>query len=286
MDDNNQRTSTWIWAVIIALLLLGLVYTFTRNTKNKNSLNAEKLNSERLLNEKTTIGNELEKLKLDLAVLKDQSDSNSKLLGETETKLADTERRMRALSSQYNKKSKEDLEEYQKQKEALEKEYASLKSSYDDLMVRNGDLQKKLTESETQAGDLIEKIKMMDTFDSDNFQVYGSRGKNDRVVACARRVKKLNINFEVPQSLADAISFKIITPSGTTITGEDKALSWIFPPEMRTLTASLSPVTAEFEQSKRVTLTYAPKEKLAPGEYKIQIFTNDKNIGNCRIMLK
>ena len=173
MDDNNQRTNTWIWAVIIALLLLGLVYTFARNTKNKNSLNAEKLNSERLMNEKTTIGNELEKLKLDLAVLKDQSDSNAKLLGETETKLADTERRMRVLSSQYNKKSKEDLEEYQKQKEALEKEYASLKSSYDDLMVRNGDLQKKLTESESQAGDLIEKIKMMDTFDSDNFQVYG-----------------------------------------------------------------------------------------------------------------
>jgi len=139
---------------------------------------------------------------------------------------------------------------------------------------------------EAQTNDLLEKLKAMSTFDSDNFQVMGTRGKNDRQVVFARRVKKLSVNFEVPQSLTDAISFRIVTPTGTTITPEDKSLSWIFPPNARHLTASLSPVTSEFEESRKVTLTYAPKEKLVPGEYKIQIFSNGQNIGNCRIRLR
>ncbi len=153
-------------------------------------------------------------------------------------------------------------------------------------MVQNGDLQNKLTAMETQTGDLSEKLKMMDTFDSDNFQVYGARGKNDRPVIWARRVKKLNINFEVPQTLAETISFKIVTPAGATISPEDKSLSWVFPSDARNLTASLSPLTSEFEQSRRVTLTYAPKEKLVGGEYKIQVFSNNQNIGNCRVRLR
>lgn len=276
----------WTGIVIIALLLLGLIFTIFQNTKNRNKLNAEKINSERLITEKSSIQNELDKLKNEITVLKEQSSANSKLLGETETKLADTEKRMRALNSQYTKKSKSAEEEFQRQKSALEKDYTDLKQNYDKLVSQNNDLQNKLSSMESQASDLSEKLKMKDTFSTDNFQVYGSRGKNDKIVVLARRVKKLNINFEVPESLTEAISFKIVTPSGTTITPEDKSLSWIFPPDLRYLTASLSPFTSEFEQSRRVSLTYAPKEKLAPGEYKIQIFSNNQNIGNCRVKLR
>jgi hypothetical protein len=286
MENSNQKTITYIGAVLIALLLLGLVFALVRNSKEKNNLRSEKLNSERLFSEKSAVQSELDRLKNDFSVLKEQSDSSVQLLNNTEAKLTEAERRLRTLSGQYAAKSKEASEEYQRQKEALEKEYSELKSSYDNLMSQNGDLQSRLASMQAQTNDLAEKLKLMDTFDSDNFQVYGSRGKNDRPVVCARRVKKININFEVPQSLAEAISFNIVTPSGTTISSDDKSLSWIFPVDVRDLTASLSPVSAEFEQSKRVTLTYAPKEKLNSGEYKIQIMSDNKNIGNCRIILR
>lgn len=286
MEDNSRNTILRIGAVILILLLLGFVYALVRNNKNKQNLNSEKLVTERLMGEKTAMQSELDKLKSEIAGLKEQSSATSKLLTETETKLADAGKRMKSLSGQYARKTKADEEEFQKQKAAFEKEYAGLKSDYDNLMAQNGDLQKKLTSLEAQTSDLLEKLRINDTFDSDDFQTFGSRGKKDKIVVFARRVKKLNVNFEVPQNLSEAISFKIITPSGTTITPDDRALSWIFPPDTRGLTASLSPVTAEFEQSRRVTLSYTPKEKLIPGEYKIQIFSNNKNIGNCRIRLR
>lgn len=286
MENSNQKTVIYIGAVILAVLLLGLIFTAVSNSKNKKNLQAERANSERLMTEKSTIQNDLDKVRQDISTLKTKSEENARLLSDTETKLADTEKRMRSLSAQSARKSKAAEEEFQKQKAALEKEYADLKLNYDKLMSQNGDLQKKLTEMESQTNDLLEKLKMMNTFNSDNFQVMGTRGKNDKQVIVARRVKKLNVNFEVPQSLTESISFKIITPAGTTISPEDKLLSWIFPPDLRNITASLSPISSEFEESRRVSLTYAPKEKLVPGEYKIQIFSNSQNIGNCRIKLR
>lgn len=286
MENSNQKTIIWIGAAIIAVLLLGLILTTVNNSRNKKNLNAEKVSSERLLTEKSTIQNDLDRVNQEISTLRIKSEENARLLSDTETKLADTEKRMRSLSVQSARKSKAAEEDFQKQKAALEKEYTDLKLSYDNLMSQNGNLQKKLTEMESQTNDLLEKLNMMNTFNSDNFQVMGTRGKNDRQVIVARRVKKLNVNFEVPQSLTETISFRIITPSGTTITPEDKSLSWIFPPDIRNLTASLSPITSEFEESKKVSLTYAPKEKLVSGEYKIQIFSNSQNIGNCRIRLR
>ena len=102
----------------------------------------------------------------------------------------------------------------------------------------------------------------------------------------ASRTKKLNMTFEVPQSLTETISFKIVTPTGSTINPDDKAISWYFPLDSRNFTASLSSVTGEFEQSRQIVLSYASKVKLVKGEYKIQILSNDNHIGSCRILLK
>ena len=40
--------------------------------------------------------------------------------------------------------------------------------------------------------------------------------------------KKLNVAFDVPNNLTEAISFKIVTPSGSTINPDDKSMSWYF----------------------------------------------------------
>lgn len=94
------------------------------------------------------------------------------------------------------------------------------------------------------------------------------------------------MTFEVPYNLTETISFKIVTPSGTTINPDDKTLTWNFPLDSRNLTASLSNVTGEFEKSRPVLLNYVPNGKLAKGEYKIHIFCDGATIGNCRILLK
>jgi hypothetical protein len=154
-------------------------------------------------------------------------------------------------------------------------------------MVQNKDLQNTLSSLESEKKGLALQFENAQKVNTDNFMVTATRGKKtERIVIKATRTKKLNMTFEVPQSLTEAISFKIITPSGATINPDEKSLSWKFPLDERNFTASLSGVTGEFEKSRQVVLNYAPKEKLVRGEYKIQILSDGKNIGNCRIMLK
>jgi len=289
MENNIQKTVTYVGAIVIALLLIGLVFTTVSNSKSKRNLNAEKQASEKLLSEKLSIEKELAKLQTDFSALKQKSDANQKLLTETNMKIADNEKKLNSIISENRslRVNKKELEEMKKLKSDLEKESLELKSDYDKLMSQNKDLQNSLSSLDAEKKNLalqLEKAQMQNT---DNFLVTATRGKkNERIVICASRTKKLNMVFEVPQNLTETISFKIVTPSGSTVLPDDKGISWFFPLDSRNLTASLSSVTGEFEQSRQVVLNYISKAKLVKGEYRIQILNDGSNIGNCRIMLR
>jgi myosin heavy subunit len=289
MENNRQKTIIYVGAVIIALLLIGIFLTLGSNKKNKRNLNNEKIASEKLLSEKLNGEKELTKLQADFSSLKQKSDANTKLLAETNTKIAESEKRINSLSGENRslRANRKELEDLKKVKADLEKESSRLQSDYEKLLAQNKDLQNSLSSLETEKNNLAIQFEKAMKINTDNFLVTATRGKKtEKIVIKASRTKKLNMTFEVPQSLTEAISFKIVTPSGTTINPDDKTLSWTFPLDSRSLTASLSTVTGEFEQSRQVILNYAPKGKLVKGEYKIQILCDNNNIGNCRIMLK
>ena len=289
MEDKRQKVVTYVGASVIALLLIGIFFTVGSNKKNKRNLNTEKIASEKLLSEKLTSEKELAKLQADFSTLKQKSDANQILLAETNIKIADNEKKINSLTGENRslRSNRKELEDLKRLKSDLEKESSQLKSDYDKLMVKNKDLQNSLSSLETEKKNLALKLENEQKINTDNFLVTATRGKKtEKIVIKASRTKKLNMTFEVPQSLTEAISFKIVTPSGTTINPDDKTLSWTFPLDSRSFTASLSTVTGEFEQSRQVVLNYAPKGKLVKGEYKIQILCENNNIGNCRIMLK
>jgi myosin heavy subunit len=270
-------------------LFAGIVFTSVSNSKGKRNLNAEKQTSEKLLSEKLSAEKDLAKLKTDFSTLKQKSDATQKLLNEANIKIAQNAKKINSLTGENRslRENKKELEDLKKLKADLDKEFARLKSDYDRLTAQNKDLQNSLALLETENKKLAISLENMRKASTDNFLVTATRGKKaEKIVAFASRAKKLNIAFEVPSSLTDAISFKMVTPSGTTINPDDKSLTWVFPQDSRNFTASLSGVTGEFEQSRQVVLNYLPKGKLAKGEYKIQIICDGNNIGNCRIMLK
>ena len=289
MEEKKSNVITYVGAGIIILLLIGLLFMVSSNSKNKKNLNAEKLTTERLLSEKLIVENELAKLKADFTALEEKSNINAKLLGEANLKIAEKERRINSLNSENRslRGLRKELEDLQAVKADLEMKASQLKSEYDQLVAKNTDLQNSLTALEKEKNDLALQLDKAQMYDSDNFLVTATRGKKtEKVVVCASRTKKLNMTFDVPQSLTEAISFKIVTPSGTIINPDDKALTWTFSPDSRKFTASLSAMSGEFEKSRQVVLTYVAKQKLVAGEYKIQILSNGNNIGNCRIKLK
>lgn len=285
----NQKTITYVGAGLIVLLLLGLIFTFGMNSRNKKNLRDEKILSEARLFDRQKLEGNVEKLKADLSELKQKSDANAKLLSESNLKISENQKRINALSGENRnlRSNKQELTDLKKAKSELDMDFARLKSENEKLSAQSRDLQNSLNAMEEEKKNLALQLDQAHAYNTDNFMVTATRGKKtEKLVICASRAKKLNMAFEVPQSLNENISFKIVTPAGTTINPDDKAVFWFFPLDSRTLTASLSAVTGEFVQSRQVVLTYAPKSKLVKGEYRIQILSNGNNIGNSRLMLK
>ena len=73
-------------------------------------------------------------------------------------------------------------------------------------------------------------------------------------------------------------------PAGKIIE-DDKSISYIIH-ENEMLVASLSTLSGQFEVTKRIEMTYKPKERLQPGIYKIDMYNNKAYVGSCQIKLK
>lgn len=287
--EHRRKTIEYVGAVIIALMLIGLVITIGLNAKARKNLDVQKLASERLLSEKLSLDKKLLMLSDDFNMLKGDSDRTSKLLADAAIKTAENEKKINSLSAENRslRAVKKELALLQKAKSDLEKETAQLKSDYERLMTQSQDLQNSLKLMEDERKNLASQLENVLRVRTDNFLVKATRGKKTEIiVARASRTKNINITFEVPATLTEDISFKIVTPSGTIINPDDKAISWYFPEVSRNFTASLSSLTGEFEPSRQVVLKYASQTKLISGEYKIQILCENNNIGNCRILLK
>jgi myosin heavy subunit len=289
MDSENNKSVIYIGIAVIILLLISTGAFMIQNSKNKRNLQAEKLRTESLLSEKLLVEKELAKVKADMAACQALKDETEKKLTAIEASIAEKDKRIAYLSNQSGalSKTRKELEELQKTKAELDNTYTALKSEHDKMLGISNDLKAAVAKLESEKAELASKMQQTELYNTDNFRIYGSRGKNkEKLTFWAFRTKKLNLNFDVPQNLTDAISFKLTTPTGSTVNPETAELSWKVLDNPRNFTASLSPVTGEFEPSRQVVLTYAPKEKMEKGEYKIQIFSNSVNIGNCRVRLK
>jgi len=276
-------------AALAVILLIGLLISLGAVKKTNNKLADEQLRYEKLMAEKTQADADIVKLKSDLEALNSKLSENGKLLEETNNKLAAAEKRARALAGESValKACRTEMEDLKKAKAALESEAASLRSDYDKLLAKSNELQKNNDLLEQEKKQLAAKLDEMMLYDSDNMMTTAVRGKTvEKPVIVARRAKKLNVVFDVPKSLTEEITFTIKTPAGQTITAESTDINWNVTFNPSNLTASLSPFTGEFEESRQVNLTYTPKEKLTAGIYSIELICRNKIIGHCRIRLR
>lgn len=285
----NRKTRDYLLAGLLIVLAFGLIMAAGYNARNKKSLKAERITSATLMTEREKALAELDKTNGELATLGSKSEENTRMLAEYSDNISGLEKKISSLSVENRslRKTRAELADLNKKYEALEKESSQLKGDKEELLARNERLKKDLDTTENEKLQIAADLDRARLYDADNFLVTATRGrKTEKVVICASRAKKLNMAFEIPSALSEAVSFRITTPSGSVISPDDKQLAWSFAPETNRFVASLSSFTGEFEQSRQVVLNYIPKERLLKGEYKVEILTNGQNIGNCRIMLK
>jgi hypothetical protein len=289
----KEKTLTYAGTAIIALLLITCTIAFISNSKNKRNYNEEKIRNESISSQKFLVSQELDKVKSEMAALTTKKQSEDKALAETDLKMAEAEKSISNLSRENGSllKDKNVLVQLQKSKNDLDNAYEDLKLKQETASSRIKELENTAILLDAQKKELSKIIANAEEYRISNMEIYGSKGnKKDKLTFLARKTKKLNLIFDVPQGLNKPISINIITPDGKMITPEAKSFSSFIDPGVDYLTASLSTIPAstpgKLNNSKRVILAYTPEEKLNAGEYKIQIFCNGRNIGICRLRLR
>lgn len=289
----KEKTLKYAGTTIIALLLIIATIAFISNSKNKRNYNEEKTRNESISSQKLQVSQDLAKVKNDMAAIAAKKESDEKLMTANNSRLAEAEKRLSQMSKENSSlmNDRNDLVQLRKTKSDLDKAYEDLKLKQETASSRIKELENSTILLDAQKKELSENLADAEKYRTSNIEIYGSRGnKKDKLTFMARRTKKLNLNFDIPQNLNEPISLRIITPEGKTITPSDKTLTSYIRPDINYLTASLSAISptvpGEINSSQKVTISYTPEETFKKGEYKIQIFSNDRNIGNCRLSLR
>jgi myosin heavy subunit len=282
----NHKSTAYL--ITAAIAVVALIVMTSVNIKTKKNLKSEQLTSKTLSVEKAAIEKELKNANVKFAGLQSEFDLNAGRLKESGAKLEETEKKINSLLSENRslRATSRELAELKKAKAALDYEMGQLTSEQQSLRSKNVDLQANIGSLEKEKKDLEARLDMATLYKTDNFLATATGKKAEKLVIRASRAKKLNLAFEIPQNLTEDLAFRIVTPTGNVITPEDKNLSWRYEENGREFTASLSSATNEFEQSRRVMLNYSVKERLAKGEYRIQIISNGNTIGNCRMRVR
>lgn len=277
-----------IAAVATALLFISLIgtgYYYHANSNLKGGLNQEKLRSESLLSEKLSLTKEAEKLKADITSWMGKSQQADQLLAEALEKISSIEGTVARLRRENSAIAglRREIRELSELRQSLEGQLAELNQ------VNQGN-EKKMKEMSNELASLkneLEIARLAPINLTDNFRVETLRGRRaNRLTVNAARTRKLVVSFEIPQNMTEDIRFNIVTPEGKQIQSGNPALTTRIIDDGRYLTASLSPLTGEFEISRRIEMTYSPKDKLEKGTYQIEIFHKDKKTGTCQLRLK
>ncbi len=286
--SNHKNVIAVAAAIVLFFAFSTIVLLYNTNARFRSSLNESKLRSESLLSEKLSLEKQIDQFKKELSSLTGKNFELDKLLKDASVKIAEKESQLSNMVRE-NKKIKD-----------LENELLAVKQLRDELMQEKNqlyqDLQKMKTNNEEldeeiaalsrKNKELEQKFKLLQALNADNFQVETLKGKKDKLTVNSKKAKKLNLSFDVPQNVAENINFKIITPSGKAIQSDDKRVSIRVLESDVNLTASLSPYTGNFEVSKRIEMSYKPKEKLRSGVYKIEVYDGVSYLGSCQLRLK
>ena len=272
--------------LVIAIALAAFFYQ--NGTGYLKDLNTEKLRNEGLLSEKLALNKEMDKFKKEIASLQGRNRETDLLLNEARQKLAEKEKQINRLNKENASIQglRAQLADLQKMRDEMVLQIDALNDQNTLLAEENSDLKRSLQAANDNNSKLQSQVNLLMATAADNYRVETYKGKKEKLTVHAARARQLSLSFEIPQSLAEDISFRLVTPSGKTITSDNGDLAYTFVEENRSFLASLSPMSGEFEVSKRVEMVYKPQGKMKPGIYKVEILNKDSYIGSCQVRLR
>jgi len=277
-----------ITAIAVIILIAGLISTgifYTVNRSQSKNLNDEKLKSEMMLSEKLALQKEIETFRNQINSLSGKNSELDKLLAETSKKLSEKEAQLsRVVRENGNIKTlKKELADLNKMKKDFESQVLTLNESIRKLNSEKDALNQTIASLQEENKQLAANYEILNSMTADNYLVETTK-KKDRLTVVAKRTKKITVSFKVPENIIEDISFKIIKPDGKTVEGKDNGVACRIVNEDEGLTASIN--GGAIKVSKKIEMTYEPKEKQKPGLYQIEMYNGEKYIGTCNVKLR
>ena len=283
----TSESKTKVAAIVVTCLffasLTGLVVMHDSNTSLDELLNGSKLKNESLLSEKLTVEKEISELKKQIAMQLGKNKEIDQLLAQANSNLYKKEQEIRRNAG--NNTSKKDLADLRQIKSSLEKDVAFLNGKINNLETEKDNLNSQLALAQAQNKELNSTVSLMEALAINNYRIDATK-KNDQLTVVARKTKNLKMAFDLPQHIASNINFKVRTPDGKIIDKSDAALAYGIVENGGDLSASIQPLPVDMKVSKRIEMSYQPKEKLKKGVYTIDIMNGDTYISSCQVKLR
>ncbi|PKP45566.1 MAG: hypothetical protein CVT95_08470 [Bacteroidetes bacterium HGW-Bacteroidetes-12] len=271
---------------IVSLISSGIFYN--NNKTLKNNLHAEKISAENMLSEKLALQKEIELFKNQMNALKGKNQELNNLIASSNKKLIEKEATLNKIVRQNgngnSKQLKKQIAELQQLKKDFELSVMALNGNIKKLTNDNENLNKTIALLQEENKQLASNLAILSSITADNYQAETTK-KKDKLTVVAKRTKKMSVSFKVPENMVEHISFQVSKPDGSVVKGKENGIAYqVVTEEGSDLFASV--LTDEIKVSKKIEMTYSPKEKLKSGVYKVALFNGDKYIGSCNIKLR
>ncbi len=284
----NKKNVLIAVAIVIVFAAGGSFYLNNKELKTK--LSSEKLRSENLLTQKIQLDKSLELSKKDLADLQATNGSMEKMIKEINQKIVVKNSEIDKLKAQNAslktiQKKYDELEVLKKQRD---QEISELNKSLALVKTENQKLNDRVALATKTNSELSTDNTILKAIISDNYRTEALRGKNEKLTVNARKTNKLIVSFDLPGTLAtNDIYFKVFTPEGNEFSSnKDLAATLTFEENGDDLLASAVQPAPGPASSRRIEMTFKPKQKLSEGIYRFNLYHGDRFLGSTQLRLK
>ncbi len=270
MAVNSNRIVTWSLATLLIASGVWIYLEHQTSRMYKSDVNREKLRYESLLSEKLSIEKERDK---SITAAREATRKNEELSAEISAvrgKLAENASSLER-SRKENSASKKKYDELLAERRSLELQLTALQSAQDDLKHKNVDMDAEVHMLRDENNRLKEELRLTQTTRFDKPLVTATRKNTNKLVIKASRTQKLTTLLNV-SSEADDLKFTIVNPKGVTLTEKDGAVT--------------SRVVSSTSSGKQVEMVFAPKKKLLPGLYQIEVVSGASHVGSLQVSLR
>lgn len=283
----NEKLVATIATVLFFVSIIGTTYYYDKSKKLNKGIQEEQLKNELALSEKLSLEKEIANMKLDLLFWKGKNESLDKDIITLNQKLTQKENELKNITWEKGqvKKLNKQLTEIKNAKNDLTTEMNLLLSKISKFEKENNDLNLLVSSLQAKNKELTDNIALLSSVRSDNLCVETQK-KNEKLTIFARRTKKINLSFDLPQEVVANIKFRVTLPDGKTVTEEKDGLTYIVEESEPVYTASANYVADELKVSKRIQMSYQPKDKLKTGVYKVELYNNETYIGTYQVKLR